>query len=130
MSKAANKVLILVIIMMPPTRVPNRLVGMILTNHAAMGAAIKPPMIKAMTHWTLTCVHPNVIRKPKVEDTAIANSLVSTEPMTFLGSILLLVNNTGVAIGPQPPPPVASKKPAIKPSGINCFFDIGFLDGC
>ena len=47
------------------------------------------------------------------------NSLVETVPITYLGSILFLDNSKGVLTGPQPPPPIASKKPAIAPCGTS-----------
>ena len=42
---------------------------------------------------------------------------MSTVPMTRRGDILPLLIRVGVATGPQPPPPVASTKPANRPSG-------------
>lgn len=56
-----------------------------------------------------------------------ANSLVSTEPITFRGSMSFLDSKAGVAIGPQSPPPVASKNPATKPSGIKNTLDPVFF---
>ena len=43
------------------------------------------------------------------------NSEVSIEPMTLRGSIRPLARIAGVPTGPQPPPPVASTKPATRP---------------
>ncbi|CRH89676.1 Uncharacterised protein [Chlamydia trachomatis] len=51
----------------------------------------------------------------------MANSLVSTVPTAFLAVMPFFDNKTGVAIGPQPPPPVASQKPAKRPNGMDCF---------
>jgi hypothetical protein len=43
---------------------------------------------------------------------------VSTVPITLRGVMRPLPINDGVATGPQPPPPVASTKPANKPNGV------------
>ncbi|PSK62418.1 hypothetical protein B0E53_05665 [Micromonospora sp. MH33] len=48
---------------------------------------------------------------------ATRNSEVSTDPITLRGSIRPETSSAGVATGPQPPPPVASTKPANRPSG-------------
>ena len=48
---------------------------------------------------------------------ATRNSLVSTVPMILRGSIRLEESNVGVEIGPHPPPPAASRNPAIRPRG-------------
>src|SRR3954471_15998779 len=80
-----------------------------------------PPIINAVTQNQFTSAQPREIKKPIEAETAIANSLVSTVPTTFLALIPFLVKRTGVAIGPHPPPPVASIKPAINPNGMDCF---------
>lgn len=82
-----------------------------------------PPIIKAMTQVQFSSSQPKAMKKPTLADSAMANSLVSTVPITFLADIPFLDSKTGVAIGPHPPPPVASAKPAISPSGIACFRD-------
>lgn|GEM_PF-1587716 len=43
---------------------------------------------------------------------------MSTEPITLRGSIRPETSSDGVATGPHPPPPVASMKPAVSPSGV------------
>ena len=48
---------------------------------------------------------------------ATMNSLVSTVPTTLRGSMRPEESRVGVEIGPHPPPPTASRKPAISPSG-------------
>lgn len=53
----------------------------------------------------------------------MANSLVSTVPITFLAEVPFLDNSTGVVMGPHPPPPVASANPAMNPNEIDCFLD-------
>ncbi len=45
------------------------------------------------------------------------NSAVSTDPTTLRGSSLPEESRVVVAIGPHPPPPLASMNPAIRPSG-------------
>ena len=60
---------------------------------------------------------PRPIRKPTLAAPATTNSAVSTEPITLRGSIRPETSSAGVATGPQPPPPVASTKPATRPSG-------------
>ena len=47
------------------------------------------------------------------------------EPMTFRGSMRPLARMAGVPTGPQPPPPVASTKPATRPSGPRKRLRIG-----
>jgi hypothetical protein len=53
------------------------------------------------------------------------NSLVSTVPITLRGSILPEESKVGVEIGPHPPPPAASRKPATAPKGLRNFLPIG-----
>ena len=48
-------------------------------------------------------------------DSVTKNSLAETVPITYRGSIFLLDKSNGVLTGPHPPPPIASKKPAIAP---------------
>ena len=56
-----------------------------------------------------------------------ANSLVSTVPITLRGSSRPSASRAGVATGPQPPPPVASTKPANRPSGARNLMVSAFL---
>ena len=95
---------------------------------AAIGAAMTPPAISVSTQYQFTCSQPSEMTNPSVADKATANSDVSTVPTTLRASMFLLANSTGVAIGPQPPPPVASRKPAAKPSGTSCLLDHCFPD--
>ena len=74
------------------------------TSQAAKGAAMTPPIMKADTQSQFTSAQPREMKKPIEAETAIANSLVSTVPTTFLALIPFLLNRTGVAIGPHPPP--------------------------
>ena len=45
------------------------------------------------------------------------NSAALTVPMTRRGRAFVAVSSVGVVMGPHPPPPEASTKPAIRPSG-------------
>ena len=60
---------------------------------------------------------PSPMKKPTLAATATTNSEVSTEPTTLRGASRPEASSAGVATGPQPPPPVASTKPATSPSG-------------
>ncbi len=97
------------------------------TNHAAIGAATIPPSINENTQTQLTCSQPSEMKKPIVAASETGNSLVSTDPITFLASFPL-AKSTGVVIGPQPPPPVESTNPANKPSGTSCLADIRLFE--
>ena len=94
-----------------------------MTSHAAIGAANIPPTMKVIAIVQFISSQPNEIRNPKVAEIAIANSLVSTVPITFLGEAPFWVKSTGVVIGPHPPPPVASANPAINPNKVDFFLD-------
>src|SRR3712207_1740144 len=56
-------------------------------------------------------------KNPMLALRATTNSLVSTVPTTLRGSILPEEMRVGVEIGPQPPPPAASRNPAMRPKG-------------
>jgi hypothetical protein len=102
--------------MSPDTRNPNSCDGNLLTKPAAKGAAITPPTMSADNQAIFKASQPIEMTKPIVAANATTVSLVSTEPTTLRGSTFSLASSVVVAIGPQPPPPVASKNPAIKPS--------------
>ena len=70
------------------------------TNHAAIGAATIPPSINENTQTQLTCSQPSEMKKPIVAASETGNSLVSTDPITFLASFPL-AKSTGVVIGPS-----------------------------
>lgn len=55
--------------------------------------------------------------KPNEEDSVTKNSAELTVPITFFAGISVL-NKLLVVIGPQPPPPIASKNDAIKPINL------------
>jgi hypothetical protein len=101
----------------PPTSEPSTRPGMCRTSHAAIGAAISPPISRARTAVNGMPEAPMPIRNPMLAATDTKNSDVSTEPTTFRGSIRPLASSAGVATGPQPPPPVESMNPANTPSG-------------
>src|SRR5215204_2383157 len=90
-----------------------------------MGAASRPPRNRAATivHGTSARLRPN--RKPMLAHTATRNSLVSTVPMILRGSIRPDESNVGVEIGPHPPPPAASRNPAIRPRGAKKPLETG-----
>src|SRR5215204_1740699 len=100
-------------------------VGNMRTIYAAMGAAIRPPRNRAATIVHGTSARLRLIRKPTLAQTAITNSLVSTVPMILRGSIRPEESNVGVEIGPHPPPPAASRNPAIKPRGARKLLETG-----
>lgn len=108
--------------MNPPTSTPRRNEGSFLTNSAARGAAATPPITNAATQCQSKFPHPRNRINPSVADNVTANSLVSTVPITSLGTASFLDNRTGVLIGPHPPPPIASKKPAVAPRGNKILF--------
>ena len=56
---------------------------------------------------------------------ATRNSLVSTVPMILRGSIRPEESNVGVEMGPHPPPPAASRNPAIRPRGARKPLETG-----
>ena len=64
---------------------------------------------------------PSPNRKPMLAATDTMNSAALTEPTVRRGSSLPLLSSVEVATGPQPPPPVASMKPATRPSGPRNF---------
>ena len=57
------------------------------------------------------------------------NSPVSIEPMTLRGGSRPDESSAGVPIGPQPPPPAASMKPANSPSGESANQGSGLPEG-
>ena len=114
----------------PPTATPSRWAGAIFTRYAANGAAIRPPASKAMAMPQWMPAVPRPMMNPRLAAALTANSEVSIEPITLRGSIRPSASSAGVATGPQPPPPVASTKPANRPSGarnfsVSCFFSCG-----
>ena len=109
-------VLMLRRITIKPTNMPNFLWFIFLVINAAIGAAIKPPIIKGTADAkSIFCS----VRKKVIEMLSVTkNSAKLTEPMAFLGCVFVIIND-GVAIGPQPPPPIASTKAAKNPRGAS-----------
>ncbi len=70
------------------------------TNHAAIGAATIPPSMRENTQTQLTCSQPSEMKNPIVAASETGNSLVSTDPITFLASFPL-ARRTGVVIFPN-----------------------------
>ena len=105
-----------------PTAVPKIKGDILLHVYAAIGAAITPPIIKGMEICHKKFSNPKVNPKVRTIETVTKNSDRFTEPTTYLTSFLLAETKVVVQIGPQPPPPIASKAPPIKPKGNKNFF--------
>src|SRR5919108_561313 len=86
---------------------------------------MRPPARSAPTTPQGTSEKLNASKNPRLALKATTNSLVSTVPTTLRGSIRLLERRVGVEIGPHPPPPAASRKPATKPNGPRKPREIG-----
>src|SRR5215203_170633 len=82
-----------------------------------MGAATTPPSSSAPTTVHGMSAKLRARRNPMLALRATRNSLVSTVPMILRGSMRPEESNVGVEMGPHPPPPAASRKPAVRPSG-------------
>ena len=103
-----------------PTRTPSRVRGALWASRAAMGAVMAPPMTRPRTASQGMPESPAPTRNPIDAATATMNSAVLTVPTTRCGACLVTVMSEGVATGPQPPPPVASTNPPIRPMGHRC----------
>src|SRR5215211_833477 len=114
---APRKVLALTSRIKPPTAVPSTRALRWRTIQAATGAARRPPPSSAPTTLQGTWAKLREIRNPMLAHRATMNSLVSTVPTTLRGFMRPEESRVGVEMGPQPPPPAASRKPAIKPRG-------------
>src|ERR671916_2677602 len=71
----------------------------------------------APTNCQGICAKLKEIKNPMLAARATRNSLVSTVPMPLRGCIRPEERSVGVEIGPQPPPPAASRNPATNPRG-------------
>ena len=90
--------------------------GSLLVTMAAKGAAITPPNNRpTMTVQFESSSDDSVKMKTTDCEKVMKNSEELTEPMAKRGC-LPRATNVVVTMGPQPPPPMASKKPPIKPS--------------
>ncbi len=117
--------------MTPPTAVPRTRIGRMRTTYAAIGAAMTPPTSSATTTCQGISVKLRVRRNPTLALNATTNSPVSTVPSILRGSILPEERRVGVEMGPQPPPPAASRKPATKPRGARNPLAMGLTTtGC
>ena len=94
------------------TRIPSKMKEVLRGNFpaslAAIGAATKPPIMRAMI--VCMCVTPNKMKNEKALARVTKNSVRLTVPITNLG-LRPLVISVVVTMGPQPPPPKESKKP-------------------
>src|SRR5699024_1730505 len=101
----------------PPAAVPRIREGNLRTSHAASGAATTPPISSPSITRESSSFRGNAHRNPMLAATVTVSSDAATEPTTLRGPNLPEDNSVVVPIGPQPPPPVASTKPAINPRG-------------
>src|SRR5918993_4489205 len=114
---APMNVLMLVMRMTPATAVPRMRAGRVRTTKAANGAATMPPRSSAPTTDHGISAKLSARRNPMLAASATTNSLVSTVPTTLRGFMRPEESRVGVEMGPQPPPPAASRKPATRPRG-------------
>ena len=102
-----------------PTRPPRTTGSIREITHAAIGAAMDPPMSRASTAErlaTISCHNPTT--KPRVAPSVTKNSAVFTVPTMRRGCSRPIAMSVEVETGPQPPPPVESTKPPTEPSPI------------
>lgn len=67
------------------------------------------------------CTNPIIVKKVATSATVTKNSARLTEPIENLG-LCPLATKVDVTIGPQPPPPIASKNPPDTPNGTSLVF--------
>ena len=114
----------MVIIKTPTKRII--VLGVIKRNiNAPIGAAITPPSISAMTGFQAS-IPKKKINTPVLKNVT-KNSAVLTVPITSLGEFPLSIK-LDETIGPQPPPPIESKKAPTKPR-YGAYFQLLFLLG-
>ena len=89
-------------------------VGILFAMYAAIGAAMQPPIINPMI--IAQCVKPISVTKVNELASAIKNSARLTEPIVYRGFLPLAIS-VEETIGPQPPPPIESKKPPMAAKG-------------
>src|SRR5450432_2171691 len=87
-------------------------------SFAARGAAIVPPSIKP----TITCqwLTPRKAKKVTALARVMKNSLMLTDPITYLG-LLPFEISVLVTSGPHPPPPKESRNPPAPANHPTCF---------
>jgi hypothetical protein len=97
-----------------PSKINDDLRGSLPVSLAAIGAATKPPIIKA----TITCqwLTPKIVKKVNALAMVTKNSVRLTDPITYLG-LRPFVINVVVTMGPHPPPPKESRNPPTPASG-------------
>src|SRR3977135_3349881 len=95
-----------------PTAAINARAEIRLTSHPPSGAASKPPSTIGIRGSSGDAQSPP--KKVGAEGTETKNSAVLTEPTVWRGTWPDPIR-VDVAVGPQPPPPLASRKPAKKP---------------
>ena len=104
-----------------PTIIINALDGILLHMYAASGAAVTPPIIKPRI--ICHCTNPIIVMKVATSVIVTKNSARFTVPIVNRG-LCPLATRVDVTIGPQPPPPIASKKPPIKPNGNSLALEV------
>src|SRR5665647_1584684 len=97
-----------------PTAVIRPRAGTRLTTHPPNGAASTPPNTNGMRCSSDEL--PSSVKNVVVAATVTKNSAVLTEPTAWRGACPE-PTSVEVVIGPQPPPPLASRNPATNPSG-------------
>lgn len=102
-----------------PTKIIKILVGILEQSKAAKGAAITPPIANPAIICQLSC-KPKRVTKVAAWAAVTKNSAKFTVPIVILG-LFPLAKRVVVTIGPQPPPPTASKKPPINPNKERFF---------
>lgn len=99
-----------------PTKIMTVLAGIRLVRKAPSGAAATPPSINPKI--ILMCVVPIIAKNVMELANATKNSVRFTEPMVYRGAFPCAIK-VDETIGPQPPPPTASRNPPVKASGNN-----------
>lgn len=105
-----------------PTSIINTLWGSFLQTQAAKGAARTPPIINPTIFPQ--CYNNNIpmVAKKVIDSATVTkNSAELTEPMAYRGWFPF-ATKVVVTMGPQPPPPMASKNPPANPNGIVLVF--------
>src|SRR5262249_28452294 len=97
-----------------PTEIISARADRCLTDHPPSGAAIRPPNTSGAKCHTGDA--PSSTKKVVAAAIVTKNSVVLTEPTVMRGA-WPEPTRVEVATGPQPPPPLASRKAATKPSG-------------
>src|SRR5829696_1457842 len=86
-----------------------------LTAQPPNGAANTPPRTSGTRYWKADA--PSSTKNVVAAATVTKNSVVLTEPTVCRGACPEPIS-VEVSTGPQPPPPLASRKPAQNPNGV------------